>query len=962
MTLRTTLALISSVALLAVAQFASAAPTVTNISLRGLTIGQPTTVVIDGSDLLPDPKLVLPVKIASQTVKPNATASRVEIEVTVDGAASPGIYSLRVASGKGISNSLAVGIDKLPQLPFAAQINSLPVALHGNVAGPQVVQTKFQGTKGTVVVLDCEAQRLGSNLNPIVRLYNDRGTQVAWSPPKSAIGDDARCQLTLPADESYTIELHDRLYRAGMPAYFRLKVGTLQYADLTFPLGVSAGGKTSLQLVGGNVAAGAELDATGLVSPGERSAAIPGADGLSGAAPKVVVSDFPELVETPPAAGQLQMLAKAPVGISGILAAPGEEDKYLLEVQPGQNLRFDVLAHRAGSPLDGVLSIRNEQGQQLAANDDRPTSSDPLQDFQVPAGVTKLQIAVSDMQKRGGSEYVYRIEVVDLGRPDFELSIDSGALSLPAGATQVIPVEVERRAYGGAIELAVEGLPSDVKVENHVVPPGATIGLVSITAPAGSPLAGIARMVGKAVESSVPVVRVARTEDAVGGKYQPQLLDEIGFAIAEPAPIGIVWQLASDDALPLGGKLPAKVQLTRAAGVTGNIRLRLVSSQPMPQKKVEQPQQPRRRRGKPVPKQTVDDVDRALRIEGMPLFGADQAEPMVNILVPGDLAKQPWDVAIVAELLTPDNKNVVATVATPVRKLTAVAPFAVELVGAPKVDGRAGLGETGKFTGKVVRRPGFAAPLTVTLSGLPKELPPPITVVPADKSDFELKVVFPFGSKPGEIANLKLVAVTDANKADAARSNEIAVAVNVVPGEKPPAEQPKEIFDEDEKFAALLTEGGGQATIEQSEKSTGKMSLKVTPDQKFNAALPTLNVKVRENPGPGEFRYIRFAWKKRGGEAICLQLNHDGAWGPGGAGREGAKFRYHSGPNEVYGASLAAGDKLPAEWTVVTRDLFADFGEFTFTGIAFSAVDGEFALFDQLYLGRQMEDFTLIKP
>ena len=940
---------------------AFAAPTISNVSLRGLTIGQSTTLVIDGSDLLPDPKLILPVPIASQTVKPNATANRVEIEVTVDGSASPGIYSLRLASGKGISPAIAVGLDKLSQQVFGPQVNSLPVALHGGLAGPQVLKTTFQGTKGQTVVIDCEAQRLGSNLTPIVRLYNDRGTQLAWSPPQTVLGGDARCELVLPADGTYTIELHDRLYRAGMPAYFRLKIGALKYADMAYPLGVTAGVKAGLKFLGTNLDSGADIDATGVVAPGERSAPLPPSDGLTGGAPKVIVSDFPELVETP-VAGQLQSLPKAPVGISGVVGVAGEEDKYLLEVQPGQNLRFDVLAHRAGSPLDGVLSIRKEDGGQLAANDDRPNSKDPLQDFKVPDGVTKVQIAVSDMQKRGGAEYVYRVEVTDLGRPDFELSVDQGAVNLPAGATQVVPVEIERRAYNGAIELAVEGLPAGAKLENNVVPPGATIALLSITAPAGAPLAGVGRIVGKALESPVPVVRAVRTEDAVGGKYQPQLLDEIGLAIAEPAPIGIVWQPTSDDALPLAGKLPAKINITRAEGVTGNVRVRLVSSQPMPQKKAEQPQQPRRRRGRQRPVQTVDDPDRALRLEGMPAFGADQADPTVNILVPGDLAKQEWDVAIVAELLSADNKNVLATVATPVRRLAAIAPFAVELAGEPKVDGRAGLGETGKFTGKVIRRPGFTAPLTVTLAGLPKELPPPIAVVPADKSDFELKVVFPFGSKPGEIANLKLVAVTDANKADAARSNEIAVSVNVVPGEKPPAEQPKEIFDEDEKFVALLTEGGGQATIEQEQKSTGKLSLKVTPDQKFNANLPLLNVKIRENPAPGEFRYIRFAWKKQGGEQICLQINHDGTWGPGGAGREGAKFRYHSGPNEVYGASLAAGDKLPAEFVVVTRDLFADFGEFTFTGIAFSAVDGEFALFDQVYLGRQMEDFTLIKP
>ena len=65
---------------------------------------------------------------------------------------------------------------------------------------------------------------------------------------------------------------------------------------------------------------------------------------------------------------------------------------------------------------------------------------------------------------------------------------------------------------------------------------------------------------------------------------------------------------------------------------------------------------------------------------------------------------------------------------------------------------------------------------------------------------------------------------------------------------------------------------------------------------------------------------------------------------------------------ECYGASLVISDKLPApRFEVVTRDLFADFGEFTLTGLAFSPVDGNAALFDHLYLGRQMEDFELLK-
>ena len=343
--------------------------------------------------------------------------------------------------------------------------------MHGSLAGPQVLKTTFTGTKGTNIVIDCEAQRLGSNLKPVVRLYNERGTQLAWSAPKNSIGGDARCVFTLPADGAYAVEVHDQLYRAGMPAFFRLKVGALQFADIVFPLAVSPASKTPIRFAASNLTATSELDSAASSYPGERASSLPAADQFTGAAPRVIVSDHLEHVEMTPAAGQLQGLGAAPVGVSGTIAVPGEEDKYLLDVTPGQNLRFKVVSHQMGTPLDGVLSIRNEQGAQLAANDDQPNTSDPGLDFAVPAGVTKLQLALADMQKKGGAEFVYRIEVTDLGRPDFDLSVDTASLIIPAGATQVIPVEIERRNYGGAIELSVSGLPAEVKVEGTKVAP-----------------------------------------------------------------------------------------------------------------------------------------------------------------------------------------------------------------------------------------------------------------------------------------------------------------------------------------------------------------------------------------------------------------------------------------------------------------------------------------------------------
>jgi biopolymer transport protein ExbB len=146
------------------------------------------------------------------------------------------------------------------------------------------------------------------------------------------------------------------------------------------------------------------------------------------------------------------------------------------------------------------------------------------------------------------------------------------------------------------------------------------------------------------------------------------------------------------------------------------------------------------------------------------------------------------------------------------------------------------------------------------------------------------------------------------------------------------------------------------------DKFSGAASVKVTPGQRFSPMLPGLSAKIRENPGPGEYRYLQFAWKKQGGQRIGLQLGHDGRFGPD----EGkpALFRYDAGPapNASFGGAVRLDGNLPGGFVLVTRDLFADFGEFTLTGLSLAALDGDFALFDHIYLGRHLRDFDLVAP
>src|SRR5689334_15148414 len=97
---------------------AVAAPQINNVSQRGLKIGEATVLVFDGGEMAPETRIVSSLPLKSQQVKPDGNAGRVAIEVVVDEAAQPGIYALRLASASGISNSVLVGVDRLPQAQF----------------------------------------------------------------------------------------------------------------------------------------------------------------------------------------------------------------------------------------------------------------------------------------------------------------------------------------------------------------------------------------------------------------------------------------------------------------------------------------------------------------------------------------------------------------------------------------------------------------------------------------------------------------------------------------------------------------------------------------------------------------------------------------------------------------------------------------------------------------------------
>jgi hypothetical protein len=849
----------------------AAPPTINSISLRGLQIGGKTTIAIDGNDLLPAPRLILSTgastapaasAITDQDVRANGTSQHVEISATLSRDVAAGLYHLRVATRGGVSNPLVVGLDSLPQLPVVPELTTLPAAVSGTIDGGQVVQTTFTLKKSEPIIVEVEARRLGSALDPVMNVLDDRKLPLAWAEATTALGGDARLRFTAPADGRYTVRLHDSLYQAGSPGQFRLKIGRWHFADMVFPPAVRRGGKAMLSYVSTNLPAEAKVEFTMPEESGDQPAPWPPGVEAAGPRPRLLASDDEQVLRSPPGGSNLQEVS-TPVGINGRVDKPRDEDRYRIVVAPGMRLRMEVTAARIGSPLDAVLFVRDEKGNQLAMNDDQAETVDPGLDFTVPPNVKAIVVALKDVAGRGGPDFVYHLAISRLDRPHFSLSVLDDRQLIPLGGSGLLRIAVNRAGYSGPIKLKFNGLPPDCKAIGDEFPPSSDLALVELAGrrgevrlPDSTPSASIITITGRGGDGTTATTRTAQVATAGNESLrQPWLRSEVAVALIDSPAFGLAWSGASvEPSLSAGGKMPMNLKLSRGGGTTGPVRLSLVTTQPMPRKKVKVDNQD----------QEQDDPDRALRLEGSPMIAADQSEATVQILVPRDLKQIPYDLSIRGELLTADGKNVVAQTFTPVLRAKVVVP--------------------------------------------PTETKPPSPVAQGGPA------------------------------------------------------KPLAIFEDQPEIIANLTEGGGQATLVTDDKFSGKAAVKVTPDQRYNPALPGLGVKIREKPGADEFRYLTFAWKKKGGSQICFQLNHDGQWGPPDKAPN-HKFRYHAGAGpECFGASMIVDQKLPDGWILVTRDLYNDFGEFTLTGIALSPIDGDYALFDHIYLARRQADFDKIKP
>src|SRR6185437_7339001 len=168
-----------------------------------------------------------------------------------------GNYEARIVGRYGITNPRTFAVGDLKELEAPAkdpsttpQLLSVDSVASGKCPANLPNHYALELKQNEHVLIECAAREIDSKLLPVIVLNAADGRELAHSRHGEVI------DFTAPADGSYSMQIHDLLYRGGPEYFYRLSVHTGPYLDAIFPPAGMPGSKGKYTLYGRNLAGG----------------------------------------------------------------------------------------------------------------------------------------------------------------------------------------------------------------------------------------------------------------------------------------------------------------------------------------------------------------------------------------------------------------------------------------------------------------------------------------------------------------------------------------------------------------------------------------------------------------------------------------------------------------------------------------------------------------------------------
>ena len=536
-----------------------AEPQITGMSPGAAKPGEAVDVTITGKELAGASQLwtSFPAEVSlAPDVKDNGTlADRVVFRVKATDPNLVGVHGVRVVSPNGISPLSFFVVDDLPSLaqtggnktPDAAQPISMPVAVDGRVDNLSLNYYRFSADAGQRVSIEVLARRMGSALDPMIRLFKADGQELAYNDDAPGLLGDARLCHTFAEAGDYILEVRDIRFQGGANHVYRLRIGNFPCINVPYPLGVQRGKELALAFAGPDLADVEPLKLNVPSSPelkwltvGAQRAGV-SASGFA----TVSVGDREEYLETEPnnTPEQVQR-TNLEANFNGRLQEAGDVDRFTFPAKKGQKFTFTAVTRSQGSPADLVLKLFDASGKKIAEADDAQ-AEDAVVNATFPAD-GDFTLAVEDLHGRGGPEFAYRIAVNET-TAGFGLDALADGINVPQGGTSMIQIVARRTGYNGPIAIRAEGLPEGVSVSPIVIGEGQKGVNLCLTSTAGAKTGALhnLKIIGEAEIGGKKVADTADLGAALKAKtnqmpYPPaNLLNAMALGVSPAGPFSL---------------------------------------------------------------------------------------------------------------------------------------------------------------------------------------------------------------------------------------------------------------------------------------------------------------------------------------------------------------------------------------------------------------------------------------
>jgi hypothetical protein len=571
-----------------------AAPALNPVVPLGMQRGTGLELTLTGTNLADPIALWTSIPGAKTTIPTDANngkePGKLRVKLDVPRETPLGLYAVRLATARGMSNLRLFCIDDLPQVPAnaaarkkeTAQALPVPGVVVGRADQEQTDYFKVSVKAGQRLSFEVLGRRLGSTFDPQLSLVDARsGREVAYSNDSPGLQSDARLTYTFKEAGDYLVELRDVTYRGGPDFNYRLRVGDFPCATAPIPMAAKRGSKVAVRFAGPHVEGVAPVEVTVPTDPTVTvlQVAPKGANGLSGWPVSLAVSDLDEVVEQEPN----NEPAKAnripvPCGVTGRFEQKGDIDHFVFAAKKGQRYVIEARTQEYYSPTEVYMVLRDAKGAQVAASN--PAVGQHI-DYTAAAD-GDYTLSVEHLHYWGGPAESYHLTVAPY-EPGFDLSVALDRWDVAQGGTLTLPLLLVRHNYTGPIEVSVAG-PSGFSGTLEIkagqppapnVPAGQLVVHVKPDVPMGPHFLTIQ---GKATINGKPLVLKANVTSAVkaelaGLPFPPRpLLGDVAVAVTQKAPFTLTAKVDAGEALR-GTAATVTVTAVRDAGFTEEIAL-----------------------------------------------------------------------------------------------------------------------------------------------------------------------------------------------------------------------------------------------------------------------------------------------------------------------------------------------------------------------------------------------------